>query len=735
MDNLKWIISNFDNLYDSDKMGRFVDVNYSVITDKQVIKNMLLKFQKKKKLSNAVDYEWIDGKEGRLFSKVLSLQGISRVIRHTLAKGLLTDIDIDNCHPMILYTECQRRNIPCPRLTEYIFNRNFILQETMLAFNITREEAKLIPLTLMNGGLCKYIQAPFTPFLEGFQIEMNYVRDRVCAFYPELVSRARSKRARGLNWNELGSACNYFLCMQENKILKVMVDSLTNQGFIISALVFDGCMVQTNETPIDLHAIELEIKTVLGYELTLSIKEMNEGIEVPITSTSIEAIEAIDRGIDFYWNDLLKSIRPIFDSKEELDVALGDLNGLVAHINIGGGHFIKKNDANNYDSVKDFGKLNIVRYYEEDKKKRLITTRLDTYLLNNSLVREYRKEVFKPALNHREDEFNLFDRIKAHVEYTFEDGDDIILAGILDFILAGISNKNEEVYIYVLSWLRCSLVTPWLRTKTFLILYSKNQQRSGKGSLINWIVKDLFGAGYCIVTSGLGAVTQKHNAVLKNKLFGYFDELPTFKGEYHQTFDTLKHLITDEMLMIEPKGVDPYMIENMCEYMGSTNNLHSVKIENGDARMVVLHVNEEREIDDPFWSQLNNDFLTSRGAVVFYNFLKTFEGISLKNIPNTTIRQEIIELNLSPIQCYINDIKNRSRNNRAFEIITNTSKGIVETVDLMDLPMGCIRISKSFFMSDFLIYCRENNLKPCSSKEIKSILKEQTGPVRYIKVE
>ena len=47
---------------------------------------------------------------GRVYAtKSLSLGSIRKEVRHTLAKDIYVDIDIENCHPMILHQVCEKQ--------------------------------------------------------------------------------------------------------------------------------------------------------------------------------------------------------------------------------------------------------------------------------------------------------------------------------------------------------------------------------------------------------------------------------------------------------------------------------------------------------------------------------------------------------------------------------------------------------------------------------------------------
>ena len=77
-------------------------------------------------------------------SKALGLFSIRREIRHTLAKGHYIDIDIENCHPVLLLQICEANNIRCKYLKKYVTKRDEYLKEVMDQYNVDRDNAKKI---------------------------------------------------------------------------------------------------------------------------------------------------------------------------------------------------------------------------------------------------------------------------------------------------------------------------------------------------------------------------------------------------------------------------------------------------------------------------------------------------------------------------------------------------------------------------------------------------------------
>lgn len=82
----------------------------------------------------------------------LGLFSIRREIRHTLAKKYYIDIDIDNCHPTILYQICRHNNIECKMLRDYVMNRQHYLNIIQKHYNVNKDTAKNLFIRILYCG-------------------------------------------------------------------------------------------------------------------------------------------------------------------------------------------------------------------------------------------------------------------------------------------------------------------------------------------------------------------------------------------------------------------------------------------------------------------------------------------------------------------------------------------------------------------------------------------------------
>ena len=153
--DLKKSTKNEKKLYektDKDKILRLIASPLLLIEEK----NTLHKY--KQRISNncvAVKYYFSKGCNnfGRLYAEgSISLQNFRKEIRHTLAKNIYDEIDMVNAHPTLLSQYCEKNNIECIFLKDYVDNREIWLNEIIDFHNISRNCAKKLVLKLCYLG-------------------------------------------------------------------------------------------------------------------------------------------------------------------------------------------------------------------------------------------------------------------------------------------------------------------------------------------------------------------------------------------------------------------------------------------------------------------------------------------------------------------------------------------------------------------------------------------------------
>jgi len=137
------------------KLGRSTEYNYCF---------------KNRKTKNNKGFE-----HGRLFSTTPSLQGLQRILRNVIIdKDNCVDVDMINCHPCLLNQAAGLLNVTTPILNNYVNCRDSLLLELQTLYNLPRDEAKTIPLAIINGGI-RSVMYPKITWLKEFEDEIKII--------------------------------------------------------------------------------------------------------------------------------------------------------------------------------------------------------------------------------------------------------------------------------------------------------------------------------------------------------------------------------------------------------------------------------------------------------------------------------------------------------------------------------------------------------------------------------
>ena len=84
-----------------------------------------------------------------------------------------------------------------------------------------------------------------------------------------------------------GTVLNHVMCSLENKSLMAVFDWLNSQNIEVGLLVFDGLMIYKNNSINIKEVLEgcsQAVKDKIGCDITFTVKEMDEGYNIPADS-------------------------------------------------------------------------------------------------------------------------------------------------------------------------------------------------------------------------------------------------------------------------------------------------------------------------------------------------------------------------------------------------------------------------------------------------------------------
>ena len=179
----------------------------------------------------------------------------------------IKDIDMVNCHPVILNYLYKKNNVDCNILKNYIENRQLILS----FFAEDRKSVKELFLSILNGGF-KDIYSDnkqTNNYLKLFEQEIIRIQNY---FY------TNDKRYLDIDYNYKGKNLSRLILDIENQILQIMINYFTSKNFNILTLEYDGLKIYTdrNSKHFSINELELNIFKNIGINIKSAFKNIED---------------------------------------------------------------------------------------------------------------------------------------------------------------------------------------------------------------------------------------------------------------------------------------------------------------------------------------------------------------------------------------------------------------------------------------------------------------------------
>jgi len=586
--------------------------------------------------------------KGRYFAiNGLSLQGMMKEIRNLIAKDYYQDIDIVNCHPVILSHICKQNNIDTPKLNKYINHRDDVLTKISNDY-FDKKMSKQLILSMLNGGVscyndlqnyCKKCDEPFPSFVEKLKVELNKIYSFFTTnkkFIKDYKLHCKKREQQNITINHEGSFINHMLCDYENKILMCIYNFLDSPKNCV--LCFDGIMVDKN-IKINLGDIEQTIYDTLNIKIKLAIKEMDSDFVIPSDIPKYiykkdENINYFDYSDNYDYQSFYNEFNnKVYDSYDTLDDEIKNKYiKVIGKVIDNEGSYIKKLNDGYYSIVKKLGISDFTMYFYCDETNKKIKLTLSQYLNT-----QYGFNKYEIKLNNSNNKnFNIWSGFQAKITDKKTEGFELIK----NFIFETWASSNQEYYNYIISWF-AGLVKPNGINGVALAMVS--EQGTGKGFLLQFMTYILRKCNI-IETIGINSITQKHNNVIENKRLVVVNEMSSTKEEFKSNFDKIKSYISDPTISIEPKGLSPYSIDNIGNYILCTNHRDSIIVEKTDRRYAIFEVSNKYRGNIEYFNNLAKKCFNQGTADEFYTYLLNFDCVNIKNIITTELKKELISI-------------------------------------------------------------------------------------------
>ena len=540
----------------------------------------------------------------------LGLSHVRREIRHTITtkddkSKYYYDIDIVNCHYVILSQICSQNGLKTDSIDKYIKDREKILKTLMEETTIDRSKAKQLFIAIIYGAsfekwkkdnnIILNAKSKSNKFIEELKTNIETVRNTIIEKNPKIGFEVEKnkilKNQRYYNYE--ASFLSTYLQEYECRILECMYLFFLNKNMIknkICTLCADGIMIpkenidNINET---MKELEKVLENTTGFKLKLEQKEMNEDY--------LEELE--DKQIKNDDND--KDSKTYDEIKKEFEKTNFKVKTPLLYCSINSfGELVLRNKTD-FSNVYENLFYKTKKYNDEGEEIVKNSNFINTWLKDEEM-RTYEKMDFLPKQIAPKNVYNTFkgfevtktkmtideyDLICKHdcegkQEYSKETIKENVEQTLIYKHLFNLCGKDDKVFEYVLNVLSRKVRKPNLLTNTAILF--KSNAGSGKDTFFNWFGNNIIGRDYYFNNSDSDLLFGKFNSDLENKILCVLNEV-SYK-ETIEIVEKLKDRITNPVNIIQHKGLKTFTQTNHATYIMFTNKSNPLQIETHDRR-------------------------------------------------------------------------------------------------------------------------------------------------------
>jgi hypothetical protein len=561
---------------------------------------------------------------GRLYG-VDSIQSLDGNIRGFLFGESTTDIDMVNSAPTILEWICKTRDIRCPALTEYVNNRDVIINQLK---TVGVDDPKLFIIKMLFSEKKKRIKYDYKNILHDLNIQFETIRRDLQKEpdYVEILTQAMEFNPV----NTQGSFLNRVICIYENQILKAMSTYIHSNNIEIASYMYDGLLVYGNFYNDPNIITELEI-TVENKFPTLNMKLKMKPHSNVIKAEDLQQMNLVEKtGISY------QEMKQQF----ELDHCKIIMKGVYITEYKGRPLIMtKKNLTDCYEHL----------VYIDHKGK---TQSFIKQWVKDPNIRSYIDiDTFPPPLVCPPEIYNLW------IPFAMESVTEWKPKKIDIFLnhIKILCNHETETFDYCIKWLAQMIQYP--AEKSTLLLF-QGEEGCGKGRFFQ-IIENMIGSNkYLEVTNPEVHIWGNFNPLMASAYFVHLSELS--KKQTLDSENKIKGLITDNALQINCKGKDPISTKNYSRFAAATNDSENMSTHAKDRRKFLISASNELvgEKNKPYFDRLTKKIENVNYIKSFYEYLKNVQGVENFTkiaIPMTKYQKVLCELSITPIESFIKD--------------------------------------------------------------------------------
>lgn len=553
----------------------------------------------------------------------ICMQNMPTNIRGFLCEENMTDVDMANCHPQIIYQLCKQRQIECKVLEEYCLNPKQLIAEGKA------DKTKILKSIndYKNIKDCSY-------FMTKLDVEMKHIQKELakCEEFKHLYDMASKNAETKKTKNTIGIFMSNLATSFEVKFLHKCIDFLNEKKINIAVLMYDGIMIYGNHyhNASLLQDLSQLIFTEFGYEMKFKYKEHdNGGLSLPI-DFMIEK-----KSVDIYSSNHYLELKNTYETEyglafiEKLTMYSYKINGEYCFFTKDGMVQIFKptlfdNEHNFFNywfqdiNRKTYGNIGC---FPHDVSSNDSILNLWTGFACSRLDEIYDETIIQPILNH----------IK---------------------ILMG---NDDKCYEFMLKWLANLFQYP---SSTSILIFMGSEEGAGKGSFMELMSNMMGGDKFCLCEDMKEDLFGQFNGHLKNTVLVNIDE-PEFKSTIG-FYNKIKSMITRKTISIHDKGMKKYDIPHIMKYIATSNELHAFKVSANDRRFFIVESSNELIGNDEYFKEFNELIQNKQVQYSFWKYLMNYptkKQLTKNDIPMTKLKEEAIALSRDTVEDFAEEFQ------------------------------------------------------------------------------
>lgn len=289
-------------------------------------------------------------------------------------------------------------------------------------------------------------------------------------------------------------------------------------------------------------------------------------------------------------------------------------------------------------AVQDFKNFMLnQRTMIEDAEGRPKSISIAKLWLESERRRQYKGIVFDPS-GCDDDHYNLFRGLAVEPRK----GDWSL---IREHILHNICRGREENFNYLMAWMADLVKNPG-GGKPGVSVVIRGKRGTGKGCFMS-AFGGIFGTHYLHITNP-GQFVGRFNSHLKDALLVFADEC--FWAGDKTGEGILKGIISEEYILVEPKGKDSFPVKSHVRLVVASNEEWVIPAGLEERRFFVLDAGDQHMQDTAYFAKVFDQIENGGREAMLYDLLRhDSSGIDIRSAPKTEWLLDQIEESMDPV--------------------------------------------------------------------------------------